>query len=345
MAEKKRLHYIDIAKGIAMLLVLFGHCSYCPTQMKVWLYSFHMPLFFALSGMTFSVGNGGFKEFFVKKSKGFLLPYVLLSVMLWTLIYPSRIILDGFKLKYLKTFVGILIGFRHTEFYFTMWFILALYVAEILLYCIVKMIHNKKLWQKNLILLAAFLLCIAVGYAVILRVDGFVWSLDLAAFALAFLICGYLLKLNHELFSKLSKLYILPLLLICNLGFAYLNYVESGYMVDLYYGKVGNILYYAAGSVFGLWFTVALCFVIKKCRPLEYIGKNSLIFYAFQNSLVIPFCKQLTEYGFRAFQLEFNRPVMFVIIMILSIIVLSVMTEIINRYMPFVLGKAQPIKR
>ena len=337
--EKKRLSYIDIAKGFAMILVLFGHCSYCPAQLEVWLYSFHMPLFFALSGITFSIGKGNFKEFLIKKTKGFLVPYALLSLTLWILIYPSRIIRGGFKMKYFKSLIGIVIGYRHTDYYYTMWFILALFVAELVLFFVVKLIENKKLWIKNVSLLAFIALFVLIGYVVVQHVDGFIWSLDIAPFAFVFLAFGYLIKLNIELFYKLSKIYIVLFLLLGNLGITYLNFKKSGYFVDLYYGKLGNLFYYLLASVLGLCFALSLCYIIKKFRFLEYIGKNTLVFYAFQHSLVIPFCKQMTKYFFKAFNLEFNRDIMFVIIMVMSIIILSAMSEIINRYMPVLLGR------
>lgn len=339
MTEKKRLSYIDVAKGIAMVLVLFGHCRYCPLQLKVWLYSFHMPLFFSLSGLTFSIGKGSFKEFFVKKSKGFLIPYAMLSLAMWTLIYPSRIIQGGLELGYLKALAGIALGYRHTEYYFTMWFILALFIAELVLFFVVKLIENKKLWQKNIIILLCIVLFPALGFLIIRYVDGFIWSLDLAPFAFAFLAFGYLIKLNTDLFKKVSKIYLIPIPLLINLATAYQNYTESGYFVDLYYGKVGNIFYYTLASLSGTMFVLSLCYIIKKCAILEYIGKNTLVFYAFQNSLVIPFSMKITEYLFKAFNLENNKAVMFVIVMAISIVLLSAMSEIINRYMPFLLGK------
>ncbi|UTY38328.1 hypothetical protein NMU03_11665 [Allocoprobacillus halotolerans] len=42
----QRIKYIDIAKGIATLLVIIGHLSYTPPGIKAWLYTFHIPLFF-----------------------------------------------------------------------------------------------------------------------------------------------------------------------------------------------------------------------------------------------------------------------------------------------------------
>ena len=58
----KRLHYIDIAKGIGILLVALAHndlAGYAPFLYH-WIYSFHMPLFFFLSGLFFKyLGNLG----------------------------------------------------------------------------------------------------------------------------------------------------------------------------------------------------------------------------------------------------------------------------------------------
>ena len=51
--EKKRLEYIDIARGIGIVLVVLGHClSQLDGSLRTFIYSFHMPLFFTLAGMT-----------------------------------------------------------------------------------------------------------------------------------------------------------------------------------------------------------------------------------------------------------------------------------------------------
>ena len=47
---QKRIEFVDVAKGIATILVIIGHLSYTPTHLKIWLYTFHIPLFFFLSG-------------------------------------------------------------------------------------------------------------------------------------------------------------------------------------------------------------------------------------------------------------------------------------------------------
>ncbi len=56
--QNKRIEYIDVAKGIGILLVVFGFVVYGGNYKMVgsetisnFIYSFHMPLFFVISGM------------------------------------------------------------------------------------------------------------------------------------------------------------------------------------------------------------------------------------------------------------------------------------------------------
>ena len=53
---KKRVGYIDIAKGIGIILVVMGHNDFAlisPFAHKL-IYSFHMPMFFFMSGLFWS---------------------------------------------------------------------------------------------------------------------------------------------------------------------------------------------------------------------------------------------------------------------------------------------------
>lgn len=49
--EKKRIDYLDMVKGIGIILVVIGHSTLPSDSVITWLASFHMPLFFIVSGM------------------------------------------------------------------------------------------------------------------------------------------------------------------------------------------------------------------------------------------------------------------------------------------------------
>lgn len=48
---KKRIEWVDIAKGIAIMLMVIGH-EVSNGLVYALIFSFHMPLFFILSGYT-----------------------------------------------------------------------------------------------------------------------------------------------------------------------------------------------------------------------------------------------------------------------------------------------------
>ena len=79
--EDKRLDYLDYSKGIAIILVVLGHiCS--GGNIKTYIYSFHMPLFFITSGYLFNYSNvKSLKEFINKKAKAYLIPYITFSII------------------------------------------------------------------------------------------------------------------------------------------------------------------------------------------------------------------------------------------------------------------------
>ena len=69
---KTRLNFIDISKGIAIVLVVLGHILYNQNNLiRIWLYSFHIPLFFIRSGdlLNFKKDKISFKETILKNLK------------------------------------------------------------------------------------------------------------------------------------------------------------------------------------------------------------------------------------------------------------------------------------
>ena len=53
MGSGKRIEWLDVARGLGIVLVVLGHAAIHPS-VKSALYAFHMPLFFLLAGRTFN---------------------------------------------------------------------------------------------------------------------------------------------------------------------------------------------------------------------------------------------------------------------------------------------------
>ena len=78
----KRIDSIDIAKGITILLMVIGHCHLQPDfkYLYLWIFSFHMPLFFFLSGYFFRPRSN--KELIKSDLNKLVKPYILTSALI-----------------------------------------------------------------------------------------------------------------------------------------------------------------------------------------------------------------------------------------------------------------------
>ena len=75
----KRNAYADYLKGIGIVLVVMGHCWIIPSDLYKYIYSFHMPLFFMITGyFSSSVNKQTFARYSVQNQKHISAVYILL---------------------------------------------------------------------------------------------------------------------------------------------------------------------------------------------------------------------------------------------------------------------------
>ena len=79
----KRLPWIDVLKGLGIILVVVGHITYNQLLVKT-IFMFHMPLFFLIGGWLHSteLSQGKFMK---AKARSLLLPYLIFLIILWPL--------------------------------------------------------------------------------------------------------------------------------------------------------------------------------------------------------------------------------------------------------------------
>ena len=86
-----RENYIDVAKGIGLILVIAGHLFTYGHGISSIIFSFHMPLFFFLSGMVFRKRTMAWKNYLEKNVKRLIYPYVgyVLLGMVISMLIPA----------------------------------------------------------------------------------------------------------------------------------------------------------------------------------------------------------------------------------------------------------------
>lgn len=146
----KRLDYIDTAKGICMLLIVFGHCGYdtAPPLLITWIYSFHVIAFYIISGLLsahISEFDRPWKTLIKKSFFRLMVPYYGFQI-LFSIIYCVRFGLQ--QAKWLLVDIVILAP----ENYAT-WFLPVLFFARLFVIAARKTIKNTYAFFVVLILL------------------------------------------------------------------------------------------------------------------------------------------------------------------------------------------------
>ena len=147
MNTGKRILWIDYAKSICIYLVLLGH-AHASQPVTDFIYTFHMPLFFFLSGCLFSFEkHPNFKEFAIKRFKGLMVPYLwinLITYLFW--LFAGRNFGEDATISttWYSPIIGILLGYSKQMIHNTpMWFFICLYFLEIFYYLLFKPLQKK----------------------------------------------------------------------------------------------------------------------------------------------------------------------------------------------------------
>ena len=128
--EKKRYEYLDMAKGIGIILVVLGHIVYTEPHIMVWISSFHMPLFFVVAGVIMALSGGEISDLrfeIGKRAKGLLVPYLWFSLIDFILdignVLLGKIDVHTFLVNIISsvTFYGKSV----------LWFLVALFLAQV----------------------------------------------------------------------------------------------------------------------------------------------------------------------------------------------------------------------
>ena len=132
MTENKRIAYLDMARGIGMILVVMGHIEYVNMSLLQFIYAFHMPLFFLISGILIwekQEEKNNYIALWKKKLRSILLPYCFFSVLI-LMIESARLLIKG--LDEWENIGQMLLQTVCLQGISTLWFLPALFMSELL---------------------------------------------------------------------------------------------------------------------------------------------------------------------------------------------------------------------
>lgn len=260
--------WVDIAKSLGIILMVIGHSS-LPDYASRWIYSFHMPLFFVLSG-AFTNWDKSVWTFIVDKIRTLGLYFILYSII-------NYLLLSFSDANYKQQSISLLLtdGWEG----FALWFIPVLLLSLIL----DRFICENKLSYRILLLFV-------VG-ALLDMYDVYLpWSLSTVPVAAGFVLMGRRLssffKVRIEQFSLSRWSYALILVLLIAI-----STISLFFSFDLAINKVSPVLFLILSSMSGTLFislvSVHLCKLHILRKLLVPVGRNTLEIMAFSQVFLI----------------------------------------------------------
>ncbi len=368
--KKKRIVYLDIAKGIGIILVLLGHLqndtifSYSPYILSLcsWIFSFHMALFFIISGMLMAVKEDNetdIRIFIGKRFKSIMLPYFWFSLIYIFIVLYSLLIDKVVPLKTLFIQLWYVLGMYGMN---VLWFLPALFAGEVLFVFLTQRFKNHKSLFIIVILLAVAITInqlrggLPNNNEITERLNELIITLIRPVFVCSYIFIGYYIYKGFGLISsKFSNTKVLmipavPLLLVINI---YVNTLNRP--VDFRSLVLNNYLLYYLSSISG---SLAILFISMLLSGLhigakingetgfpvlKFYGKNSLTFMAVHNNSAIMRLSLLAAMYINQFLTRARGYICYCIIVLIFLVYVTLTILIINRFFPFITGR--PMKK
>jgi len=268
MKESKRLAWVDVAKGIAIISVVVGHAK---TPFMPFVYLYHIPVFFFISGM-FTRGDSNFNVFFKAKIRSLYFPYiiVLLSMTVFHNVfvkmgmYPAFHSWQSFATQVAK--IALFGGTLSEPITYAMWFVKSLFFSEIILYWVLRLVAKwtSRFFFVSLFSLAIFFLVYGLGY------HGFSHELLIPVIALPFLLAG---RFYYEVLNAMTvRFWAILLLILVVFSFAF--------RIDLTSLDLPNPVMYYGASFVGIFAVIGLAQTLVAVGVYRVLGAIGLCSFA-----------------------------------------------------------------
>lgn len=335
--DKKRIEWVDIAKGIAIILVIIGHTVPVHSIPFYVIFSFHMPLFFLLAGYVFKTAETkqDLYKHLIKNLKHLIIPSLVFTIIT-SIIYHhimynntsnNTSLLNEAAFHSERFLWGSGISVNGHPPLGMIWFLISLFWAR----AIIDILHLVFSHRQ------AGYLCLSLGIlGIALGLNG-IWlpqNMDVTFVAVLFIYLGMLWKRNTELLEK-KKFSILIISIIVWITCIHFHFYSN--MAWRHYPTTWLMI---TESVCGSYVFCYICKLIESICfiriPMQMLGIHSLCIFFFHSgdSYFVPIWTSTNIE-----QAIFNRIIYALTLSILFLIVRSLIKMVNSRKNPAVLSQ------
>lgn len=343
--QKVRLDYLDIAKGLAIYLVAIGHVpeAFDAPLYRVAIYTFHMPLFFIVSGVVtkrhshfekYNLKN--FLEFLKKNFLALVVPYLI-----WALIFMQ---FDIKKIPYIL--YGTRWSLNEAASNTVLWFLPCLFSSRVIVELVLWLSTKFKMHRRLFATIAAVIL-FPLGFILPVPQMQLPFGLSQAPIIAGFMLMGYACKGIMDDFHKKSVLLHLVTFVLAAIAFYIGVFVIEGQeLISMFVCTYGNPIRFIINAISGCIMIMVLSSLIAKIPEntfgsgahsfLSWLGRSTMGIYLVHVPIVRNLIGPFMEETFGIARLSFAGGL---ISGTIAFALSCVLMAIIERYIPQLFGK------
>lgn len=277
-SKNMRINWLDVAKFFGIFAIFLGHYTNYLGPLYEFLFIFHVPLFFFLSGCSESFN----KEISIKKNIIKIIRTLLIPAFIFSFLTILVTSINSFELAIIiHQIKNIIKGcIRKTSGIYGIWFLTCLFIIKVVFSFIRKL--DKK-WLIAIGIISYIIANFIIKPSPLINPKMY-YNLDSALYYFNYFIAGYLLLPFIKSLFKQDKIYKRIIL------YSYIS-ISCVYAIMLYYGyglhylfEINNILL-IVDSYIMIFLVIGISYLLKNIKLFQHIGKNTL--YLCGNEMII----------------------------------------------------------
>ena len=335
LSFSRRFSWLDILKGIGIILVLIGHI-YSNDVVYTWLYSFHMPLFFVAAGCLYR--EKPILTDVKRRIQTIVIPYLSFGFVI--LVY-WQLIERRFRESYMSfggSFLGLLSGeYQYLDFNVHLWFLPCFFVTVVVFNALVLLGDSFKIGKR-----LAYIVSVMMSIVLILTdnagltLPDMLWGFDRTFKYIGFYAVGCVLH-EHKIDGVVRKnlrgnpssasVICVAVLLAINFGLSYA-------------GLTTGVMWFVT-ALTGVAAVTIMAMLIDHNRMLEYFGRVSFVILCVHGPVYRVIVKIVSILVGMSTDAVRENVFLAMFVVALALAVCNAVYEVVIRIAPWMVGKSR----
>ena len=330
-----RYNWIDTLRFLGIFAIYLGHFGNRAGKLYLFVFSYHVPLFFFVSGFfALKDKHKGILEYVIKKFKQLMIPYVCFSII--SVIFYG-ILRDLGAFDILRMIKDYSLGIRNTLVSGGLWFIPCIFIVSNMYFILYKLLKN------NYAILVGSIIIFIISRTLLPQEPSWIMNIDSAMYYILYYAIGnisfqYISNFSFKKANLITK-FIVVTMIVASIILTSITYFKGISLPVKVIHRAFTFLdfiplIYFCYSVFVvlniIFFNIVLACLVRNIKVFQQIGRNTLILCGVENITKVSIQTIMSIFGIT---ITISNPLACIFYTSICLIIAQyIMSEIVQKY-------------